>query len=79
LYDNPYWEHHLPVNPPGAHFREDFDVMMTEVELTNWDNEGGWEFRPRPRADVQMVSRLRGFRRVEEDEATELDVEYDCE
>lgn len=80
MYDNPYWEHHLPVNPPGAYFREGFDVMMTEVDIANWISEGGYEFQPRLKDNVQKVSRDNlAPRAVDDDEAPELDIEYDCD
>lgn len=76
MYDNPYWEYHLPVNPPGAYLAEG-DVMMTELELANWDDEGGYVFRPRLRDAVQKVER--GPRAATDDEAPEIDAEWDCD
>lgn len=77
-YDNPYWEFHLPVNPPGAYFREGFDVMMTDIELGNWDTDGGFEYRPRLREEVTLVNR---FGLALETEAPEIDYDddgFDC-
>lgn len=74
------WEYHLPVNPPGAHFREGFDVMMTEVDVLNWEDEGGLVFKPRLSDNVQEVDRYDlGPRAAADDEAPELDVEFDCD
>lgn len=74
-YDNPYWEYHLPVNPPGAYFDKEFDVMMTESDIANWFGDGGPEFQPRLRDAVQNVDRTPRAT----DEAPELDLEYDDE
>lgn len=78
VYDNPHWEYHLPVNPPGAYFREGHDVLMTEIEIANWDSEGGYEFRPRLKDEVQKVSRDNlAPQAARDDEAPELDIEYE--
>lgn len=71
-----YWEYHLPVNPPGA-YRAEGDVMMTESDIRNWEGEGGPEFQPRLRDNVQNVQR--GPVAANDDDAPELDVEYDCD
>jgi hypothetical protein len=69
-------EDDLPVNPPGF-FREG-DVMMTEVDIANWEGDGGY-FQPRLRDSVQWVQKLR--RQAAEDEASEIDDErlVDCD
>lgn len=73
-YDNPYWEFHLPVNPPG--FRTDEDVVLDYVDIANWlDDDGVYRFYPRlPRVRnvVQLVGRTR---EALDGEADELDIE----
>lgn len=79
----------LPVNPPGSHFREGFDVMIEDVDVLNWHAYGPlvdgseldvFEFRPRLRDNVQQVPRSR-IRMALVDEAPELDDDYelDCD
>lgn len=70
-----YSEDELPVNPPGF-FDKEHDVMMTEVELANWEGEGGQEYRPRPR--VRVPTKIR--RRVISEDTTHYEDEgYDCD
>lgn len=57
----------MPINPPGF-FRVGSDVMMTEIELANWEGEGGQEFRPRPRVRVPEKIRKRRIQAAEEEE-----------
>lgn len=67
-YDNPYWEFHLPVNPPGA-FRTDEDVVLDHVEINNWlDDDGEYRFRPRLKDTVQQTKTRRRRMRAVEDE-----------
>jgi hypothetical protein len=83
-YDNPYWEYHLPINPaiePGKDLDpETFELYewtpsQFDNNILNWTNDQGeLEFRPRLRDNVQLVSR---FGLADDDEATELDMEYD--
>lgn len=69
----------LPVNPPGSYFAEG-DVMMSEIEIANWDTDGAYYFEPRLRDFVQEVTRdSRPPRAAGDDEAPELDLEYDCD
>lgn len=76
-YDNPYWEYHLPVNPPGA-YRTKGDIVLDSVEIANWYENDVYVFRPRLRDNVQQVNRIK-MRLTTADEAPELDEEYDCD
>ena len=73
--DDAFWERDMIVNPPGF-FDKEHDVMMTEVELANWEGEGGQEYRPRPRVRVPVKIR----RRVISEDLTNYEDEcYDCD
>lgn len=74
-YDNPHWEYHLPVNPPGAYLAEG-DIVMDRVDVRNWATDDGFEYRPRLRDRVQWVNRLRLATDID---APEIDEEYDCD
>lgn len=79
-WDNPHWEFHLLINPPGGHYTKG-DVMLDNVDILNWTNDSGEvEFRPRLRDRVEAVERPR-FILVFDDEAPELDWDYgyDCD
>ena len=68
-YDNQYWEHHLPINPPGNAFRTDTDVVLESVEIANWLVDGEYVFKPRLKDTVQMTkTRRRRGRAVEDDD-----------
>ena len=68
-YDNIHWEHHLPINPPGA-FRTDEDVVLLDVDIANWLNDDGvYRFKPRLKDVVQQTKpRRRRGRAATEDE-----------
>lgn len=66
----------MRVNPPGAYLNEG-DVMMTEVELANWEDEGGPEYRPRLRDKVQLTQQGRTRMRAVPDEDDERLVDCD--
>lgn len=51
--------------------------MMTEVDICNWEGEGGPEFQSRLRDHVHVVRRRPVA--AAEDEAPELDIEHDCD
>lgn len=72
-------ERNLPVNPPGGHYTEG-DVMLSEIGILNWLNDdGSLEFRPRLRDNVGEVDRKARFVVALDDEAPELDMEWDCD
>lgn len=77
------WDWHerldkLPVNPPGAYFAEG-DVAMAKVDILNWNTvDGEFVFEPRLRDNVQRAERT-GLSAALDDDAPELDLEYDCE
>jgi hypothetical protein len=76
LYDNPYWEFHLPINPPinpGSDIDVNGDIYVhdenvKEVSLMNWWDGQMETYRPRPTNE---------FRLTLKDMTEEL--EYDCE
>jgi hypothetical protein len=45
-WDNPFWEYHLPVNPPFEFDLEDYTGPLT-CEILNWNGPDGLEYRPR--------------------------------
>lgn len=52
--------------------------MMTDIDIANWATDGGYEFRPRARDEVQLVNR---FGLALETEAPEIDYDddgFDC-
>jgi hypothetical protein len=77
-YDNQHWEFHLPINPPSPAPTKE-DIMPHSIGILNWINDQGeLEFRPRLRDNVQWVSRT-GLSTASENDAPELDLEYDCD
>lgn len=72
FYDNPYWEFHLPINPP-IQPGKDIDPMTGGVyiwdgpdsaEIANWLVKGEYTFQPRLRDSIQ--EKKRRWRRVED-------------
>jgi hypothetical protein len=62
-YDNPYWEHHLPINPP-IQPGTDLDIFTGGIyvhlgpvvlDLPNWlAPSGEYTFEPRLKENVQQ-------------------------
>lgn len=69
----------LPVNPPGGHYTEG-DIMLDNIGILNWLNDNNeFEFRPRLRDNLQEAPVKARYRMALDDEAPELDWEYDCD
>lgn len=65
----------LPVNPPGAHFAEG-DIQMDSIDILNWQDKDGLEFRPRLSDNVRWVNRIT---LCEDDPEQDGDYGYDCD
>lgn len=82
-YDDP--ESHLPINPALPEINEG-DITMAKVDILNWTGDNGnLEFQPRLRERNDWIDGGRppgldrGLRAASDDDAPELDVEYDCD
>lgn len=86
-YDNPYWEYHLPINPP-IDPANDRDVdgnpytyvwTLDSCDLANWTFSNHTGYRPRLKEDGQWAEGPKRIRREldEYDWDDALDLEYE--
>jgi len=85
-YDNPYWEYHLPINPPIEPGKDlDMDGNIYEytgndsVEIGNWMTNDSLGYLPRLPIGIDKYKLDRPARLSAVDDYDELDEEYDCD